>query len=541
VALPATPLGAEHAAHRASAGHGHASSAPGYERHRPEASVLYRVVEQHWPAFRERAEAAGGLPRFLEREVQELLRCGRLEFGCLRLACDDCGFERLVAFSCKRRGFCPSCLGRRMNDLACHLVQRVIPQVPTRQWVCSLPFRLRYLCGYDRELCAEVLGAFVGELRRSLAWRAKRLLGLASVAQAQTGTITFVQRSDSGLRLNVHFHVLALDGVYVRDAETGTPVFHVLPAPSEDEVARVARRTAERVEQILVRHGRSLDPEADAGDDPLADQPALAGLAAASTRGVDLVGERAGRPSLRLLDPDRARPAEPVALVMGFNVHAARAIAARDRLGLEQLCRYLARPPLAQQRLELLADGRVRYTMKKPWKDGTLALVFEPEDLIARLCSMVPPPRWHLVRFHGVLSAHAALRPLIVPQPAPASGATGAMAGSCGAEAGVQLELFGSVAAIAAALGAVPSRDDGASREPARKPWAWLLRHVFAEDLQTCERCGGRMRWRQVATTPDAIARLLARHEPGSGPGPPRRARPSRLRLPEQLELAFGK
>jgi hypothetical protein len=97
-----------------------------------------------------------------------------------------------------------------------------------------------------------------------------------------------------------------------------------------------------------------------------------------------------------------------------FDVPAARAIAARDRSRLEQLCRYLCRPPIAQQRLELCADGLVRYTMKKPWRDGTLCLVFDPEDLLARLCAMVPPPRWHLIRFHGVLSAHASLRSEVI-------------------------------------------------------------------------------------------------------------------------------
>ena len=72
-----------------------------------------------------------------------------------------------------------------------------------------------------------------------------------------------------------------------------------------------------------------------------------------------------------------------------------------------------------------------------------------------------------------------------------------------------------------------------------RKPWAWLLRHVYAADLSTCERCGGRMRWKELATTPDAIARLLARHGLSSGPDPPARRRP-RPPVPEQLELAFG-
>ena len=101
-----------------------------------------------------------------------------------------------------------------MADTAAHLVERVIPHVPTRQWVCSFPWGLRVLLGYDRSLCAEVLGAFAEEVSRSLRWRAKRLFGLESVEDAHTGAITFVQRFDSGLRWNVHFHVLWLDGVY---------------------------------------------------------------------------------------------------------------------------------------------------------------------------------------------------------------------------------------------------------------------------------------------------------------------------------------
>jgi hypothetical protein len=281
----------------------------------------------------------------------------------------------------------------------------------------------------------------------------------------------------------------------------------------------------------LARHGRSLDSEQDAGDDPLDQEPALSSCASAAARGVDLVGERAGRPTLRLLDPERARRGEPVAEVLGFNVHAARAIAARDRQQLEQLCRYLCRPPIAQDRLELCDDDRVRYTMKKPWRDGTLALVFEPEDLLARLCAMVPPPRWHLIRFHGVLSAHASLRPEVIPS-APVGENDPATS------AGAQLELFPS-AAVTAGNDDATSHGDRQPCEPSRKPWAWLLRHVFAADLQTCEHCGGRMRWKEVATTADAIARLLARHGLGSGPDPPPPRR-SRAPVPEQLALGFG-
>ena len=116
--------------------------------HRPEETVLYRAVAEHWQSFRERVQTIGPLPRFVVREVEEYLRCGILEHGFIRVACEGCGFERLVSNSRKRRGFCPSCLGRRMSDGAMHLTEHVLPEVPIRQWVCSLPWGLRALVGF---------------------------------------------------------------------------------------------------------------------------------------------------------------------------------------------------------------------------------------------------------------------------------------------------------------------------------------------------------------------------------------------------------
>ena len=201
----------------------------------------------HSAEFRERAEEAGGLPKFVVREFEEYGRCGRLEAGCLHLECPSCSHSHLVAFSCKRRGFCPSCLGRGMADTAVHLEQHVLPAVPVRHWICSLPWGLRALCGYDRVLCADVVAAFVLELSRSLKRRAKRLFGLDSVADAHTGAVAAIQRTDSALRLNVHAHVLALDGVYIREKKDGPLVFLPLPTPTREEVAEVARRTAKRI------------------------------------------------------------------------------------------------------------------------------------------------------------------------------------------------------------------------------------------------------------------------------------------------------
>jgi len=100
-------------------------------------------------------------------------------------------------------------------------------------------------------------------------------------------------------------------------------------------------------------------------------------------------------------------PSEALAEVGGVNVHAKVVIDGRDRPRLERLCRYIARPPLAQDRLELHHDGRLRYTFKRAWKDGTHAVLLDPLDLIARLCTLVPPPRVHMLRYHGVLAANA--------------------------------------------------------------------------------------------------------------------------------------
>ena len=266
----------------------------GYERRRPEQTPLYQLVAEHWPAFRERAEEFGGLPKFVVQEFDEYLKCGRVEEGCLQLVCRDCGHSELVAFSCKKRGFCPSCIGRRMADTAVHLEQEVLPEVPVRHWICSLPWGLRALLGYDRELAAEVVAAFVKELSRSLKRRAKKQLGLASVERASTGAVASIQRTDSALRLNVHFHVLALDGVYVRDDITSELVFHALPTPTAEQVADVARRTADRVEQILVRHGRS--PAA-----PVAEVRGIDLFARSSTVGTD--GSSSGCAATSLVPP----------------------------------------------------------------------------------------------------------------------------------------------------------------------------------------------------------------------------------------------
>ncbi|HMN46652.1 MAG TPA: transposase zinc-binding domain-containing protein, partial [Povalibacter sp.] len=131
---------------------------PGYARHRPESTLLYRLVEQHYPALRElRVQQGRALPGYVQEEFDAYLKCGRLEEGFLRLRCEHCHAGKLVAFSCKKRGFCPSCGARRMVESAALLADEVLPERPLRQWVLSLPDALRFLLATDPESLTQVL------------------------------------------------------------------------------------------------------------------------------------------------------------------------------------------------------------------------------------------------------------------------------------------------------------------------------------------------------------------------------------------------
>jgi hypothetical protein len=100
----------------------------GYTPRSPEQTLLYRVVAEQLESFLSRArDTEQPAPRFIEQELRVYLRCGVLAHGFLRLHCDAYKLDRLVSFSCKRRGFCPSCGGRRMAETAAHLVDRVLP------------------------------------------------------------------------------------------------------------------------------------------------------------------------------------------------------------------------------------------------------------------------------------------------------------------------------------------------------------------------------------------------------------------------------
>jgi hypothetical protein len=134
--------------------------APAYAR-RPEETALYGIVHTHLESLlaHARDHHESGLPKYVEQEFRSYLRCGIFAHGFVRAHCDACGHDLLVAFSCKTRGLCPSCNGRRMSNTAANLVDRVLPNVPVRQYVLSLPFELRKLAAFRAEVltaCAQL-------------------------------------------------------------------------------------------------------------------------------------------------------------------------------------------------------------------------------------------------------------------------------------------------------------------------------------------------------------------------------------------------
>ncbi|MFT4843432.1 MAG: hypothetical protein ACI90M_003911, partial [Candidatus Azotimanducaceae bacterium] len=153
--------------------------------------------------------------------------------------------------------------------------------------------------------------------------------------------------------------------------------------------------------------------------DPSDSEQLLLELGEGAVQGVAVAGKRRGQRDVRI---DKGTRNEPNVLgvlcadLEGFSLHAAVRVAAGNRRQLEHLCRYAGRPAIAESRLRLLPDGRVAYSLKRRWKDGTTHVVLTGQVLIERLLALVPRPRRHLVTYHGVLAPAASLRSRVVPR-----------------------------------------------------------------------------------------------------------------------------
>src|SRR3989454_2762057 len=437
-----------------------------YEPHDPSRTVLSHVIADHLETFLASLDAdpeATGLPAYVQREFYAYVQCGILAHGFLRLGCDTCPKELLVPFSCKRRGFCPSCAARRMAQTAAHLVECVIPWVPTRQWVLSVPIPLRYWMAGSQDLTAKVhtiVRTTIGQyyVNQAVTQGHER-------ANVHPGSVTFIQRFGSALNVNLHFHCVFMEGVYLDRTDAGLkPRFLASEPPTDGDITTILQKISRRVIRTLRRLGyleTGLGAAVATEYDPLRDhEPALARTLAASVQHRIAGGERAGQPVHRIGSGFGAEGETPrltgprCASVHGFSLHANTAIPAHRRDQLEQLIRSTARGAVSLERLQEAANGDLVYTFTHPWSDGTTGIRLSPLELLEKLAALVPLPHVHLVRYGGCLAPHSHLRAAILPTP----------------------------------------RQQGLDGEemPRSTPywtWARLLKRVFALEMGTCPLC----------------------------------------------------
>ncbi len=251
-----------------------------------------------------------------------------------------------------------------MFDQAAHLVDRILPVVPFRQFVQAFPRQLKLRLAYDRECMKAARRIVVAAI---FAWQ-RRKARAPDIERLRCGAISFVQRFSSSLACSPHLHLLVPDGVFVENPDGGV-LFRALPKPTVEDLEAVAARVVRQMRRWLDRH-------------ELADEP-HDGLAQVVTSAAE-VRRRA------MADDAPDRPVKLVANVEGFSLEAGRRLHENDREGLERLARYCARPPLAMDRITESADGAVVIRFKKPLFDGSTEVRLSPTEFLRRLASLVP-------------------------------------------------------------------------------------------------------------------------------------------------------
>ena len=310
-----------------------------YQRRRPERTLLYHLVQAHlatWLALQDDGEGrSASAPALVEREFRRYLDCGILAHGFARARCTDCGHDFIVAYSCKGRGVCPSCTTRRMVETAAHLVDHVFPALPVRQWVLSLPKRLRYHLD-DAKLQSAVLHSFLRAIEQGLRQSLPEGDGTARI-----GAVVFIHRFGALMNAHLHFHVIAIDGVFFGE-ETASLRFEETHL-SAQALARLQSTLRKRIVSLFVRRG--------------------------------------------LLEQSEGEALRRCTHGGGFSLDAGVRIEWDDRQGRERLLRSCARPAFAQERLRQIDAEHLVYESPKPGPGGRVSQILTPLELLDR------PPR----------------------------------------------------------------------------------------------------------------------------------------------------
>ena len=353
-----------------------------------------------------------------------------------------------------------------MLETAAHRVDEVFPQVPVRQWVLSFPKRLRYFLARDADLPNRVLQIFLDSVEKAL-----QACCLDAPDDVRLGAVTFVHRFGSALNGNIHFHCCVIDGVFSTENET---LRFDEAAITPEAIAKVQAKVRERILRLFKRRA--------------------------------------------LLSPEDVDMMRQWGHEGGFSLNAEVIVAAWDRAGLERLLRYCARPIFASERLQWIGkDQRLVYRLPKPRPDGQPVLYLTPLEFLDKLAVLIPPPRKHRHRYHGVLAPNAPLRQIVT--------------------AYARLPLGDGAVSADQAPVAEEDRSEAGFKATfyAASLWTMLIARIYEVFPLVCPQCGGELKIVAFLTEADPIQRILIHI---GEPATPPRIAPARA-PPDWFETDF--
>jgi hypothetical protein len=360
----------------------------------------------------------------------------------------------------------------------------------------------------DSALLTAVLRIVVSEIDKLM----KRLAEQRGVLCGATGIVSSTQFFGGSLNLNPHFHLLVLDGVY-STTHDGVATFTPTRAPAQSEVRELAERVHGRVVRMLWRRGL-LGNDFDDDDNTPCPEP-IEACAQLSLR-LGKLGHVDDSGVVHEPDVDDARFGQRgrspwSGAHQGWNVHAGVTVEQGDADGRERLCRYVLRHPLSLQRLSWTKDRRVAYAVKYPRSPKHTHLLLGPVQFIARLASLIPPPRHPLVRYFGVLCSASRWRPHVVPKAPAERLRRRACAFAHRAKEQQALDAMGCAPEMQPEPQPASERRSRGCVQAANRyiPWAELLKRVHDIDALSCPKCAGRLRMISLIMEPTVVRSFL--------------------------------
>lgn len=467
-----------------------------YKRREPEKSQFYQLIQANLNTFlHQREQENKPVPSYVQKQFNNFLKCGILAHGFLRLECEKCKTEHLVAFSCKSR-LCPSCLARRMTETAIHLTENVIPEVKMRQYVLTFPTPIRLLLARNENILAHLCQKAIRCIQEFI------IQNTARNNDAHTGSVLFIQRFGSSLNLNIHFHILFMDGVY-ETKSTDRIKFYQQPKITNLKLTKLLNTIIQKTIKFLLKQKIVTEEEGTCllNENTLAEflnpHDLVLEAETASVQNIIAFGTNKGQPVKRyrlgqslLPTKEASSPSELCIQKDGFSLHALRVVKKEQRDRLLHLIQYMIRPPIAEDRLTILPNGQIKIALKNAWADGTYAIELSQLEFLEKILAILPPPFFHEVRYYGIFAANATLRKKIVRQ---------------NSEDDIIYDSF------------IPN----GTKNKKYIPWSVLLKKTFALDILRCPKCGNRMWiWEIVEDHREIDATLFVLGLPADPPRP---------------------